>query len=426
MTLETADFADEHQAQGTSRRQAAIGGEVDSEIVLAAPPGWGIYGPWLGLSVLVGAFAITFVSVEQVVAVEGRIIPAGGEVEVASGTTGVVSEIRVQDGQAVRRGDVLMVLAGGRAQATGSDVSATVHDLIGTQITAIQNQKKEVAASYLAQAIEGRTRLQAARREAESQRRQVQLSAQRHGLVETQVNQMKSLVDRGFGSRLELARRQEALLAAAQDLEGARSRAAGADDEIAVLQSQLQGIEARERSELAVLTASIADLQGRLALHSLERGEAVRAPASGVISHVYARPGARSSPTTVLASLIPDGDRLEGEMLISPEAARFVRQGDRIWLRVEAFPYQRYGEVAARVVSMSASAVPVRGTVEESEPPRMYVATVELTDTRQELEGRGIQLGSEMPVTASIGAGALPLWRLALDSFSGRRPSGAR
>jgi len=55
--------------------------------------------------------------------------------------------------------------------------------------------------------------------------------------------------------------------------------------------------------------------------------------------------------------LAPDGVPLEAELLIPSAAVGFVRAGQRVALRYEAFPYQKFGLQGGRVRQISQSAL---------------------------------------------------------------------
>jgi membrane fusion protein len=60
-----------------------------------------------------------------------------------------------------------------------------------------------------------------------------------------------------------------------------------------------------------------------------------------------------------LATLLPVGAALEAELWVPTRSAGFVHPGTPVWLRVDAFPYARYGQLPAHVREVSQSAVTV-------------------------------------------------------------------
>jgi len=83
----------------------------------------------------------------------------------------------------------------------------------------------------------------------------------------------------------------------------------------------------------------------------------VLAPQSGELGAVLAQPGQAVAAGQVLATLLPAGSALEAELYVPTRAAGFVRPGTPVWLRVDAFPYARYGQLPAHVREVSQSAL---------------------------------------------------------------------
>ena len=60
-------------------------------------------------------------------------------------------------------------------------------------------------------------------------------------------------------------------------------------------------------------------------------------------------------------SLLPGDGRLEAELLVPSRAIGFIAPGDRVLLRYQAFPYQKFGHALGRVSRISRSAVGANG-----------------------------------------------------------------
>ena len=88
---------------------------------------------WLLVSL---AFSITFFctlylflgSYRPRATVSGILVPADGAIKVMAPVNGIVSELRIQEGQRVKQGDVLFVMADERSQ-TGNQQTTKISDL---------------------------------------------------------------------------------------------------------------------------------------------------------------------------------------------------------------------------------------------------------------------------------------------------------
>jgi membrane fusion protein len=84
-----------------------------------------------------------------------------------------------------------------------------------------------------------------------------------------------------------------------------------------------------------------------------DRQVLVRAPQAGTVSAVLADAGQSVSPSSALASLVPAGAELQAHLYAPSSAIGFVRAGQTVRMRFEAFPYQKYGLVEGRVLQVS-------------------------------------------------------------------------
>jgi hypothetical protein len=72
-----------------------------------------------------------------------------------------------------------------------------------------------------------------------------------------------------------------------------------------------------------------------------------------VLSAVLAEPGQSVAPASALANLVPQGAVLQAQLYAPSSAVGFVRPGQTVRLRLEAFPYQKFGQLEGRVVQVS-------------------------------------------------------------------------
>ena len=70
---------------------------------------------------------------------------------------------------------------------------------------------------------------------------------------------------------------------------------------------------------------------------------AIRAPDDGTISTLIAMVGGRVTPDAQLGAMVPKGSQLEGELFVPTSKAGFVKIGQKVLLKYNAYPYQRFG-----------------------------------------------------------------------------------
>lgn len=274
----------------------------------------------------------------------GVLLPAQGLIRVYAPQAGVLVERKVNDGQQVREGDILFILSGERASLSLGDTQSAVGGSLASRIASLKaEQAQQLQLGRQQQAALGKRRadlqLQLSALEAE-----VVLQQKRHQMAEAAAQRYADLQKARFASDAQAQDRQaEAIdqLARLRALE--RNRAALAAD-LAALDAERLDHPLKMSREAAVLERAIAELEQGVAENEARRLIVVRAPKSGIVTALVGEPGQYIAPNLTLASILPPGGRLEAELYASSRSVGFIRPGTEVWMRYQAFPYQKFGQ----------------------------------------------------------------------------------
>src|SRR5207302_1373255 len=111
------------------------------------------------------------------------------------------------------------------------------------------------------------------------------------------------------------------------------------------------------RSQQAQVDSDIATMKSRVGLS--ERNVAINREmrSQGYISEQRMQLGGHANISTPLLSIVPAGTKLEAHLYSPSRAVGFVRAGQHVLLRYQAYPYQKFGHYEGTVSSVSRSAV---------------------------------------------------------------------
>jgi membrane fusion protein len=282
----------------------------------------------------------------------GVLAPDRGLIRLVPTTSGTVVENRVREGQAVAAGDVLFVLAQERALLE-DDAQAQVQRSLEARRRSLEESARQQERLLTAQGAALDRRLLALQAEVAQLDAEGRLQAQRMALAEQALRRLESLQAQQYISEAQVQTKQEEVLglqAAGQAL--ARQRVA--------LQREQAALEGERRALPAFLAGASGEIERDLSLLEREVAEfdsvrrtVVRAPQAGTISAVLAEPGQSVGPGSALASLVPQGATLQAQLYAPSSAMGFVRAGQPVRLRFEAFPYQKYGHWPGHVLQVS-------------------------------------------------------------------------
>lgn len=216
---------------------------------------------------------------------------------------------------------------------------------------------------------------------------------------------------------------QQLLVETRSELEITHSKIISLDATIAGLDQKIIATEAEIRGkamdELGKARDRVRAAEEAL-VKAIRRAElqTLRAPISGTVQQMHiANIGAVVTPAQQLLSVVPNDDRVEVEAVLENRDVGFVSAGQRVELKVDAFPFTRYGLLSGTVLSVDrdAEAAPVSQSaaqgsqraadtideVEASERLR-YTVHIALAAVTLDVDGRAANLVPGMSIKAEI------------------------
>jgi membrane fusion protein len=387
--------------------------------------GWGLTGFLVVLFLAVAVFLAVgrYTRKETVV---GVLQPSAGAARVTALAAGVISEVRVTDGQVVRAGDPILVMSTDRTVTDGEAISGSLSDLIGAgserEALALAEQARSQAAVN-ARALEDLRARRAGLEDDQTQLAQnLLLQHDRVRLAEETLAAGRTLHERQLFSTLQLRQREEALIAARQGV-------ASIEREMRRNQASMRQMAAEEGRLAAQAAQSVADMElaraqfdQRRAQRLSERAIVLTAAKSGRVVALSARTGAPVQPGRALAIILPEGETLQAELWAPSRAAGFLRAGDRVRLMYDAFPYQKFGVGRGRVISVAGAPVdPADLTVPIEAKEALYRVLVDIESPTVDGYGGTWRLTPGMRLSADLVLDDRSLWEWLFDPIIAAR-----
>ncbi len=329
--------------------------------------------------------------------VAGVLTPEGGVLRLVAPQAGTVAAVPAAQGSRVATGQVIVQLSTEQSSATGPTQEAVARSL-ASRAGSLSDEMRQQGQQARQQAALLDARVSAAEAELGKHDREISLQRERLELVRDVAARYAELVRSGAVSTVEASEKQAELLDQQSRLsELERSRGATQTElttlraDRAALPLQTGREESRMRREEQALTQAQAE-------NEVRRGTQVLAPQAGEVATLLAAPGESVTAGQTLATLLPASATIEAELWVPTRAAAFMHAGMPVSLRVDAFPYARYGQLPAHVREVSQSAV----------------AMADLGDPPAEVPGPSRQ--SVFRVMVALDAGSAPDWRRALKA----------
>jgi hemolysin D len=417
--------------------------------IMEKPPSVGLRLLMLALCSL---FAIALLwsligKVDVVAVASGRTIPVANVKLIQPSEIAVVRAIHVRNGQRVRRGQLLIeldpttaaadetqaaqgLLAARIAEARNDAILAylqgrpavfqapqrTPPDVVVTQNALIRSKVSEYEAQRAA-LQQGR-----AERVAELAGVQAEIVKLRETLplIDQQLAARRELAGRGHFSRLRLLEYEQLRIEHIQNIEVQQSAAARARAGIRNLDAELSALRARLAEE-ASSELSTSETESGLRAEELRKSarrrqlQQLRAPVDGTVQQLVVHTvGGVVQPAQPLMVVVPDRGGIEVEAQILNRDIGFVREGQSVTVKLEAFPFTDFGWIEGEVETIS------RDAIQDEQLGLVYAARIRLTRDHLMIGSRRQPIGPGMAVQAEIRTGRRRIIQYLLSPISQR------
>ncbi|MCA7991403.1 HlyD family type I secretion periplasmic adaptor subunit [Burkholderia cepacia] len=362
----------------------------------------------------------------------GKLAPDAKVKVIQPAITGVVREIAVKDGQRVNVGDLLVRLDTAQAAADEDKAKSSRLDAAfaaaraNALLSALQSgrepdvskidgalpERQDEAKNLVAgmyreyQDKLSSARSELAKREAEldSANQEIAKLAATAPLARAQANDYKALATDKYVARNDYLDKEQTALEQEHELAAQRSHArelaAGiveqrADIAQTVSQFRREQLDALEKAteQLRQSTDDETKANTRQALLSLT------SPVSGTVQQLATHTlGGVVTTAQALMEIVPD-DAVEVEATVENKDVGFLKIGQRAAVKIDAFPYSRYGMLEGTVVDLSNDAV------QDKKLGLAFTVRIRLKSNRMRIDDRWIALTPGMTVKAEIKTG---------------------
>lgn len=370
--------------------------------------------------------------VDVVATASGKIVPSGRSKAIQAFETASVSSIHVRDGDSVRAGDLLLELD---ATAAAADADRIENERIAARLQSLRSQAMLAAqagdrlpamrdaglpperlaeAARQAEGMHAEYRARLARLDADIDRRHAELRStqelvrkleQTLPIARARAQDYKDLQEGGFVSRHAWMEKEQARLEQEGELATQLSRLVEIRAALRETQGQRSALFAETRRQLLDAAAEGAQKaeslkQELLKAQAREKLMKITAPIDGTVQQLSVNTvGGVVTPAQVLMLLVPDRQPVEIDALLENKDIGFVKPGQAVEVKVETFPYTRYGTIPGTVLHLSHDAV------SDDKHGLSYLAKIRVDRSAVRVNGRDVPLHPGMAVIAEIKTG---------------------
>ncbi len=319
-----------------------------------------------------------FGQVNEVARAQGKLIPQGEVYKIHPTDLGKVSQVLVKEGQAVKAGDLIATLDPAIAN---NEVERLKQDLVGYQAQLIQTQllfaqaqlqaeTRRAIGSAATQAQVGAV-TQAAANVGTTQALLAQLQVDKVAQLE-RLERLQPLATAGAIAQEQVFQVEQSLRDRQRTIIEHEGTLAHTNAEIQRLQAEVGQKQAEEKDfgvaaeqQIQQMGLKVTELQSKISETQLLIASAqvklqqfsLYAPVDGVVSTLNLHNvGEVVQPGQPIAEITPTNQPLVLVATLPNQEAGFVKPGLPVQVKLDAYPFQDYGMVSAKVITISPDA----------------------------------------------------------------------
>ncbi|WIO73617.1 HlyD family efflux transporter periplasmic adaptor subunit [Porticoccaceae bacterium LTM1] len=357
--------------------------------------------------------------------VKGYVCPDKGVTKIFSFTPGVFERIHVRNGDRVVKDEPLFSVY------SDNYIGESGFVLEGLGATLLQerlNLEKKVAKLEEFRKSEKKRledKIASSRDELVHLEDQRKLYLESQDMAEKTQNDYKVLVEKKLISQARYLRYHESYLEKKKQLLKIDQQLLQGRSQLSDYQAELAQIDNSVDQRTADVQHQLHEIDQRILRNQADKRQVIKAPRSGVVTGIQVSEGAPSGLKTPLAAIIPEGSTMQAVIYVPSRAIGFIKPGQSVKLRYEAFPFQRFGLYGGEILDIAKSLYAPNELTHDplgvQEP--VYKVVVQLDQQFVFAYGEKYPLESGILLEADIVLDKRTLWEWLLDplySLQGR------
>jgi membrane fusion protein len=325
-------------------------------VILARPLSYTLFATFAFVAAAAIIAFLVFGEFTRKATVKGWLVPELGLVQVFAPQAGVISQVRAREGATVKRGDVLMVVSAESQTAAGA-TQAEIGRLLDARRVSLVREQRELAELLVQQRSALLSRITALEAESAQASRELESQNDRVQLLENSVERQNDLQRKGFIPLQQAQQQQEQLLEQRGKLRALERNRLELLREIGTAKADLAEMPLKAQSQIKTLEREVSSIDQQRIETEARREVMIQAPQDGVVTAILGEAGSTAAPEVPLLSIVPVGAQLQAHLFSPSRSIGFVQTGQRVLLRYQAYPYQKFGHYIGTVQAVSRAAL---------------------------------------------------------------------
>ncbi len=339
--------------------------------------------------------------------VMGQLIPDSGLIKLYVQQPGIILEKHVVEGQQVNTGDILYVLSSERQSSTLGATQAAISSQVEQRQASLLDEKHKTQALQQEERSGLLKKIDALKNELSQLASLIEGQRARVKLAEETVGRYQGLLSQDYISKESLQQKQEELLDQKARLQSFERDRISIGRELSAQQTELGGLSLKHQTQIGQIERALASARQELTESEAKRRLVIAAPQAGTATAVIAEVGQAFDGSRPLVSIVPLGATLRADLYAPSRAIGFIRPGNKVMIRYQAYPYQKFGHQEGTVEAVAKTALPTNelsnlGNSQGDNNEPLYRITVKLASQTVNAYGQSQALQAGMLLEADV------------------------
>lgn len=302
------------------------------------------------LSTLTFLFCSDYAKKEKV---KGYLVLTNGLARVYSHTSGVVSEMSVKEGDVIKKGEPLLSVSNDRFLHNSLSSDKEKVKEIDKQINLVNNQLHQYDGLFKEREARLNSIIVFLKKEQAELFLQGKLLRNRMKLAKERLSDIRKLQSDDYVSQSEVKKQLDLVLDFQQRIQEQNTIVLKSETNLANALNDLALLPFEKQQQIGQLNIEISKLANNKVTILESNNLVIKAPISGVISSIKFNVGEFASSGDYLMTIIPTDSKLEAEVFVPTRAIAFIKEGEDVNLKLDAFPFQKFGVTHGQVSYVS-------------------------------------------------------------------------
>lgn len=334
---------------------------LEGDILLAQSwSTWVVF--WLILALIVVTVSFLFLSsYTKRAPATGQLMPTDGAIFISTPGNGTITNVYVKEGQKVTAGTVMFTIKDERyisSSIINSDkkfadsIRATLKD----EENALIQEQGQVGSLAHKTNHSLQRQLKSLEQEILQMEQLIVHHTERYEIAKQKYSNHKELTQSGFVSLNALAEIEDTLSLLQTQASSYQKELANLQSRKIELENELNSAPIKNKITLTAIDTKLSLLRQKTQERDIQSKVDIVAPITGVVTGITAHVGDISGKQP-LAVLLPENSQLVAHLYLTSKEVGFAEIGQKVNIRYQAFPYQKFGQSYGKLAEISRSPI---------------------------------------------------------------------